>query len=153
MNRYEKIDELKREIETKINEPFSGRSPLLIVKDILSIIEDHDACLRVKDNPNKAVEEFPCCGNFETCNTSCSPRADYFKNNSRAELNKLALSILRESLKDEKYRQSWELKLDSSLLESVLKCTNSITKGWDLYHLYGKDMFKIFMDRLFGEIE
>lgn len=153
MNRYEKIAELKREIETEINEPFSGRSPLLIVKDVLSIIEDHDSCLRVKYNPTKAVVEEPCCGEFKTCNKSCSPRADYFKNNSRAELNKLALSILKESLKDSSYREVWESILQLSLYDAVFDIRGIHEEGCYVRYTYGRQMAKIFMNRLFGEIE
>lgn len=150
----EKIKSLKEEIFQGMKEPWgNGRTPFEILGDVLSIIEDHDSCLRIEDNPSiAAAKEEPCCGEFE-CNKACSPRADYFKNNSRAELNKLALSILKESLKDEKYRQSWELKLESSLLQSVLECSNSFTESLNIYNRYGKDMSKIFYDRLFGEIE
>lgn len=144
MNKLEKIRELKEEICMVMKQPWGyGRTSSEIVLDILSILEED-----VKEVPQDV-----CCGKFETCNEACVPRADYFKENSRVELNKLALSILKESLKDKKYRESWEFKIEAALYEAVLKRSGDLIKSENMYSRYGNDMAKVFMDRLFGEIE
>ena len=92
----------------------------------------------------------PCCGEYETCEKACVPRADYFKQNSRVELNKLALSILKESLKDEGYRQSWEANIAMAFYDAYHSQYGAFEYN-DYEHR--NNGAKLFMSRLFGEIE
>lgn len=136
MNKHEKIRELKKELSNIQKEPWGGgKTAYDVVMGILSILED------------ECVGEV-CCGQYETCENACVPRANYFKENSRAELNKLALSILRESFKDKSYRLSWEANIAMAFYDAYDK--NSLT-----YNEYDhrNNGAKLFMDRLFGEIE
>lgn len=136
MNRYEKIRELRKELSEK--EPWI--SPTYILDNILSIMEEDTI----------DMDEYPCCGEFETCERACAPRANYFKENSRVELNKLALSILKESLKDEGYRQTWVSNIAMAFYDAY-----DIRYGHCGYNDYEHRNrgAKLFMDRLFGEIE
>lgn len=142
MNKLEKIRELKKEISCETQEHWgcSGRSSYEILTDILSLMEE-DA---------KEVSEDVCCGKFETCNEACVPRANYFKENSRVELNKLALSILKESLKDSSYRQTWESNIAMAFYDAYVN-----ERGVFVYNGYEhrNRAAKLFMSRLFGEIE
>lgn len=150
MNKLEKIKKLKEEISNEMKEDvwgWSGRHSYEILTDILSLMEE-DA----KDVKQDALQDV-CCGKFETCNEACVPRANYFKENSRVQLNKLALSILKESLKDQSYRFVWEANLETALYDAVRAHRSDHVESWNITDTYGKDMAKIFMNRLFGEIE
>ena len=64
------------------------------------------------DECDNISSERMCCGQYTDCERPCSCRADYWKDQSRVELNKLALSILRESLRnDEGYYMSWKANI------------------------------------------
>lgn len=83
-----------------------------MLKKVMSIFNkmfgDEEFCNECDDISSEKL----CCCNFEDCNKPCVPRADYWKDQSRVELNKLALSILRESLRnDEGYYMSWKANI------------------------------------------
>ena len=64
------------------------------------------------DECDNVSSERMCCGQYTDCERPCSCRADYWKDQSRVELNKLALSILGESFRnDEGYYMSWKANI------------------------------------------
>lgn len=139
MNRIEKIRELRKELSEK--EPWI--SPTYILDSILSIMEEDTI----------DMDEYPCCGEFETCEKACVPRANYFKENSRTELNKLALSIIKESLKDRSYREVWEANLQMALYDAVFEYRGMHEESFNIKSAYGKLMSEKFMNSVFGVIE
>lgn len=111
-----------------------------ILMNMLELLEDYEL-ENSSDNPEV------CCGDFKNCSDACVVRADYWKNNSRVELNKLALSILKKSLEDENYRQSWIANISMAIYDTHMSSNTDIDKQMRI------DAANCFIDRLFGGIE
>lgn len=133
MNKLEKIRELKERVDFSKNyvNPYD-RQPYSFLIDILSIMES-DA---------KEADEYPCCGEFDTCTNACAPRADYWKENKRVELNKLALSILAESFRqDEDYKRTWVDNISMAIYDVGFGIDERIRRN---------RAAELFLERLFG---
>ncbi len=137
MNKLDnKIRKLREEIRREKTEPhnITSRSPWDILDDVLSIMEEGE----------KEVDPYdqPCCGDFENCTNACAPRADYWKENKRVELNKLALSILTESFRqDPDYKRTWVDNISMAIYEVGFGIDERIRRN---------RAAELFLERLFG---
>lgn len=85
------------------------------------MIEDSKMKARNPDSIYEDPRVTPCCGDWDNCSKACVPRAEFWKNKSKNELNKLALSILCEALNNDEYYEIWKERVTDAFYEAALQ--------------------------------